>query len=204
MYFPRKAPTLRYPFKVLSLVAPIGQAMGRWHMRLCRLRLSPHVSKQSKGNTDARGSEAVNATPWRQVVQRGKTGYTNDVLLLVSVKLFPFGGESESPNSELLKLATGEGSMGFFIGFSFTTDAMDYFMSDSTIHFVSTNMLDRFEQMGVTACVLKRSNGSRHRCRIPMKMSLDGRCLGAKSSNVKRVAEIVTYEYVTSFAMSAA
>jgi hypothetical protein len=61
------------------------------------------------------------------VVQRGRTLvlYTKDVLLLVSVKLFPFRAEPESPNRELLKLAAGEGTMGLFFGCSFTTDAMD-------------------------------------------------------------------------------
>jgi hypothetical protein len=70
-------------------------------------------------------SEAGNATPWRQGVQRGRTWYTNDVMLLVSVKLFPFGGESESPDGELLKVATGEGTMGMLFGFNYTTDTMD-------------------------------------------------------------------------------
>jgi hypothetical protein len=44
---------------------------------------------------------------------------------MVSVELFPFRGDLESPNRELLKLAAGEGTMGLFFGCSFTTDAMD-------------------------------------------------------------------------------
>jgi hypothetical protein len=45
---------------------------------------------------------------------------------------------------------------------------MDYFMSASTIQFVSTNLTNRFEQIGVSARVLNRSDGSRHRRRIPL------------------------------------
>jgi hypothetical protein len=39
-------------------------------------------------------------------------------------------------------------------------------MSVSTIQFVSTNLKNRFEQMGVSVCALKRSDGSRDRRRI--------------------------------------
>jgi hypothetical protein len=55
----------------------------------------------------------------------GRTRCTQDFLLMVSVELFPFRGDLESPNRELLKLAAGEGTMGLFFGCSFTTDAMD-------------------------------------------------------------------------------
>jgi hypothetical protein len=51
-------------------------------------------------------------------------GYATDVLLLVSVELFPFRGEPEIPNGGLLELATGEGTKC-----SCTTDVMDQFMS---------------------------------------------------------------------------
>jgi hypothetical protein len=54
----------------------------------------------------------------------GSTRYAKDALLLVSVKLFPFGGDAEIQNKELLELATGEATKDLFVG-SFTTDMMD-------------------------------------------------------------------------------
>ncbi len=93
---------------------------------------------------------------------------------------------ARDPSRELLELATGEGSKALSIGYSIiATDVVDYFINASTIQFFSTNLTNRFEQMGVSVC--ERSDGSRHRCTIPLKMPLDGRCLGAKSSAVKRV-----------------
>jgi hypothetical protein len=69
-------------------------------------------------------------------------------------------------------------------------------------------LINRFEQMGVSICVLKRSDGSRQRRRISLalngtkrvdplglrqlKIPLNGRCLEAKNSTVKRVADFVT------------
>lgn len=83
--------------------------------------------------------------------------------VLVSVELFPFRGEPEVPNRELLELATNEGIKGLFIECSFAPDVMDHFMRVSTIHFVSTNLVNCFDQIGVSVRVLKRSNGSRIR-----------------------------------------
>jgi hypothetical protein len=37
-------------------------------------------------------------------------------MLLMSVELFPFRGELEIPDRELLELATSEGAKGLFIG----------------------------------------------------------------------------------------
>ena len=48
-------------------------------------------------------------------------------------------------------------------------------MSASTIQFVSTNLTNRFEQIGVSVGVLKRSDGSRIRRIIPLPRN------GAKS-----------------------
>ena len=42
----------------------------------------------------------------------GRTRYANNVLLIVIIELFPFRGEPEIPNRELLELATGEGAEG--------------------------------------------------------------------------------------------
>jgi hypothetical protein len=41
-------------------------------------------------------------------------------------------------------------------------------MSASSIQFVSTNLTNRFEQMGVNSCALKRSDGSRRKRRITL------------------------------------
>jgi hypothetical protein len=76
--------------------------------------------------------------------------HAKDVLLLVSVEVFPFRGEPEIPNRELLELTTGEGTKGLFVGCSCTTDVMDHFMSASIIHFVSMNLTNCFEQIGVS------------------------------------------------------
>jgi hypothetical protein len=79
-----------------------------------------------------------------------RTKYAKDVLLLMSVELFPFLAEPKIPNSKRLELATSEETKGLFFGCSPTTDAMDYFMSASTVQFVSTSVIYRFEQIGVT------------------------------------------------------
>jgi hypothetical protein len=96
---------------------------------------------------------------------------------------------------------------------------MDQFMGASTILFVSTNLTNRFEQMGVGLYVLKRSEARRHKRRIPLprngtksvdllelrqlKLQLNGRCLGVKINIGKRLADFVTWEYVACFAMHA-
>jgi hypothetical protein len=86
---------------------------------------------------------------------------------LVSVKLRPFRGEPEVPRSrELLEFVTGEGTKGLFVESGFTMKEME---RSSTIHFVSTNLTNRFEQIGVSVCDRMRSDGtSRHRRRIPL------------------------------------
>jgi hypothetical protein len=72
----------------------VGQARGRRHRRKCSPKL---------------GTQHRNAR-W------GRATYTEyilllvNVLLLVSVELFPFRGRPEIPNRELLELATGEGT----------------------------------------------------------------------------------------------
>jgi hypothetical protein len=48
-----------------------------------------------------------------------------DVLLLVSVELFPFRGEPEISNREPLELTKGKGTKSMLVGCSFTTDVMD-------------------------------------------------------------------------------
>jgi hypothetical protein len=45
---------------------------------------------------------------------------------------------------------------------------MHHFISASIIQFVSTNLTNRFEQITVSVRVLKRSDGSWHRRRIPL------------------------------------
>jgi hypothetical protein len=77
----------------------------------------------------------------------GRARYAKDVLLLVSVELFPF---RDITDRELLERATGEGAKGMFVWCSCNTDAMDQFMSASTIQFVPTNMTNRFEQVVVS------------------------------------------------------
>jgi hypothetical protein len=100
-------------------------------------------------------------------------------------------------------------------GCSFTTDVVYYAMIASTIQFVSANLKNHFEHTGVNVRVLKCSEGSRHRHRIPKRYEvhpfdlrqlkmLDGRSLGAKSCAAKRAAEMVTEDYITNFAMQAA
>jgi hypothetical protein len=83
-----------------------------------------------------------------------------DFILLVSVKLFPFRGEPKILDKKLLELATGEGTKCKIVGCSFTTDVMHQFMGASIIQFVTTNLTNRFEQISVSAHVLKRSDGS--------------------------------------------
>jgi hypothetical protein len=82
---------------------------------------------------------------------------------------------SKIPNRKLLQLATGEGTKGKLVSCSFTTDVMHQFMRASIIQVVPTNLTNRFEQIGVSARVLKRSDGSWHRRRIPLPWN------GAKS-----------------------
>jgi hypothetical protein len=60
----------------------------------------------------------------------GRTTYAKDNLLLVSVRLFPFRGEADIPNRELLnrellQRTTDEATNDLFVGCSFTTDVMD-------------------------------------------------------------------------------
>jgi hypothetical protein len=71
------------------------------------------------------------------------------------------------PKRELLELATGDTTKGLFVGCSCSTDMMDLFMIATIIQFVSTNLTDRVEQIGVSVLVLKRSGDSRHRRRTP-------------------------------------
>jgi hypothetical protein len=66
--------------------------------------------------------------------------YAEDFLLLMSVDVFPFRGDPDIPNRELLELATGEGTKGLFIGCSCTADVMHQFMSASIIQVVSANL----------------------------------------------------------------
>jgi hypothetical protein len=92
-------------------------------------------------------------------------------------------------------------------------------MSASTIQFVSTNLINCFEQIGVSVGVLKCSDGSRDRYRIPLprhgtkrvdllelrqlKILFNGKSLVEKSSAVKRATGMVTQEYVARYAMQA-
>jgi hypothetical protein len=101
--------------------------------------------------------------PQHRGTRWGQGNVRKDFLLLVSIELFPFRGEPEIPNSELLELATNEGTKVLFVGCSCTTDVINHFMSDSIVLFVSKNLTNRFEQIGVSVGVLKRSDGSRHR-----------------------------------------
>ena len=71
----------------------------------------------------------------------------------------------EIPDRELLQLATPEGAKGLFFGCSLSRMA-DHFTSAGTIQFVSTNLAILFEQIGVSARVIKLSDSSRHKRRI--------------------------------------
>jgi hypothetical protein len=94
--------------------------------------------------------------------------YTEDVLLLLSIELFPLRGEPEILNKELLELAAGERTKRLFDGCSCSRDVMHQFMSASIIQFVSANLTNCFEQIGVSVRLLKRSDGSRHRRRMAL------------------------------------
>jgi hypothetical protein len=71
-------------------------------------------------------------------------------------------------------------------------------MSASIIRFVSTNLANRLEQIGNGASSVDPLELRQ------LKMPLDRRSLGANSSAVKRVAEMVTQEYVRRLAIQAA
>jgi hypothetical protein len=69
-------------------------------------------------------------------------------------------------DSKLLAFVTGEGTKGLFVESGFAMEEME---RTSIIHFVSTNLTNRFEQISVSVRVRKRSDGtSRHRRRIPL------------------------------------
>jgi hypothetical protein len=120
----------------------------------------------------------------------------------VSVELFPFRGE---PAISIREVHGLKGTEALFISYSITTDVIDNFVGVSTILFVSTNLTNRLEQMGVSAYVLKRSEASTHRRRIPLtrngtksvdllelkqlRLHLNGRCLEVNISIAKRVAD---------------
>jgi hypothetical protein len=98
----------------------------------------------------------------------------------VIVKLFPFRDEPEIPKRELFELAKGERTKGLFVGCSFGSRQRLKIILPRN----ATKSVDQLELRW-------------------LKMPLDGRSLGAKSSAVKRVAEMVTQKCVTYFAMEA-
>jgi hypothetical protein len=113
---------------VCRLSRPRGVGIGV--SAVCAHHDETHDSRQSQEQTyarlvDARGirlSESNLGSQHRDA-RWGRTAYTKDVLLLVSVELFPFRGKSEISDRELLELATGEGTRVLFVRCSFTTDA---------------------------------------------------------------------------------
>jgi hypothetical protein len=115
----------------------------------------------------------------------------------VSVDLFRFRGELDIIHSKLPELVSSGETKSLLVGCSFTMNLM-----------VSANLIYRLG-----------SDGSRNRRRISLprngskkvvplelrqlKMPLDGRSLGAKGRAAKRVAEMVTQEYVAHFDIQA-
>jgi hypothetical protein len=63
-----------------------------------------------------------------------KTRFTNDVLGLARVELFPFRCEPDIPDRELLELAAGEITKDLLMGCRCTRDVMDQIKSVSIIY----------------------------------------------------------------------
>jgi hypothetical protein len=100
---------------------------------VCAHHDETHGSRQSKEQTcarlvDARGIRLreLNLGTQHRDARWDRTAYTKDVLILVSIELFPFREKPEIPNRELLELAMGEGTKVPFVRCSLTTtDVMD-------------------------------------------------------------------------------